>query len=114
MIRPPPRSTLSSSSAASDVYKRQAVACGSPCTDYNDDWQAWLLFCHNSCQSSSRTCFGRSAVSLATRVAVRGREPECRSAAVLAEFAVVRATDRAKRRHQGLVACRAALPFEGL
>jgi hypothetical protein len=27
---------------------------------------------------------------------------------------VVRATDRAKRRCQGLVACRAALPFEGV
>src|SRR5664280_3706683 len=28
MIRRPPRSTLSSSSAASDVYKRQAFGCG--------------------------------------------------------------------------------------
>jgi Integrase core domain len=29
-------------------------------------------------------------------------------------FRVVRVTDEAKRRHQGLVACRAAVPFEGL
>eukprot|EP00658_Telonema_sp_P-2_P035416 TRINITY_DN2575_c0_g1_i6.p1 TRINITY_DN2575_c0_g1~~TRINITY_DN2575_c0_g1_i6.p1 ORF type:complete len:108 (-),score=21.20 TRINITY_DN2575_c0_g1_i6:26-349(-) len=29
MIRRPPRSTLSSSSAASDVYKRQVSSCGS-------------------------------------------------------------------------------------
>src|SRR5674536_77131 len=32
MIRRPPRSTLSSSSAASDVYKRQVYVCGQ-CAD---------------------------------------------------------------------------------
>eukprot|EP00658_Telonema_sp_P-2_P007598 TRINITY_DN12839_c0_g1_i1.p2 TRINITY_DN12839_c0_g1~~TRINITY_DN12839_c0_g1_i1.p2 ORF type:complete len:129 (+),score=44.53 TRINITY_DN12839_c0_g1_i1:94-480(+) len=31
MIRRPPRSTLSSSSAASDVYKRQGHKCSGPC-----------------------------------------------------------------------------------
>src|SRR5664279_3208524 len=36
MIRRPPRSTLSSSSAASDVYKRQ-IYKGSPITDVNTD-----------------------------------------------------------------------------
>src|SRR5665648_374203 len=42
MIRRPPRSTLSSSSAASDVYKRQTV------TNTVDDWEThsdkWNIF----------------------------------------------------------------------
>eukprot|EP00658_Telonema_sp_P-2_P046761 TRINITY_DN35059_c0_g1_i1.p1 TRINITY_DN35059_c0_g1~~TRINITY_DN35059_c0_g1_i1.p1 ORF type:complete len:114 (+),score=37.07 TRINITY_DN35059_c0_g1_i1:115-456(+) len=37
MIRRPPRSTLSSSSAASDVYKRQTLSRGSHQTDGWDD-----------------------------------------------------------------------------
>jgi hypothetical protein len=37
----------------------------------------------------------------------------CRDAAPVVEFVWVRVTDVAKRRRQGLVACRAALPFEG-
>ncbi len=37
----------------------------------------------------------------------------CRSWAPVVEFVLVRVTDEAKRRRQGLVACRAALPFEG-
>ena len=38
MIRRPPRSTLSSSSAASDVYKRQTYGKGAPSPVYNPDW----------------------------------------------------------------------------
>jgi hypothetical protein len=37
----------------------------------------------------------------------------CRFAAPVVQFGRVRVTDEAKRRRQGLVACRAALPFEG-
>jgi hypothetical protein len=50
------------------------------------------------------------------RFMAQGRRvtPGCARCFEVGPFVVVRVTDVAKRRCQGLVACRAALPFEGL
>jgi hypothetical protein len=56
------------------------------------------------------TAAGRRALREARRMKVKC---SCRDRAPVVEFVWVRVTDVAKGRRQGLVACRAALPFEG-
>jgi hypothetical protein len=65
-----------------------------------------------SATRTARQAFRRLVVPLG--VAVRKSSWSGRSRAPLRSCAWVRVTDGAKRRRQGLVACRAALPFEGL
>src|SRR5680860_424265 len=61
MIRRPPRSTQSRSSAASDVYKRQGVACGI-CHSFTDDGRCVSLFkilMTNNCIYDCAYCINR-------------------------------------------------------
>eukprot|EP00658_Telonema_sp_P-2_P081124 TRINITY_DN8234_c0_g1_i2.p1 TRINITY_DN8234_c0_g1~~TRINITY_DN8234_c0_g1_i2.p1 ORF type:complete len:157 (+),score=48.48 TRINITY_DN8234_c0_g1_i2:142-612(+) len=53
MIRRPPRSTLSSSSAASDVYKRQGINA-----EYGDEFVAMVMFRAVLCLASLQMALG--------------------------------------------------------
>src|SRR5674536_180941 len=78
MIRRPPRSTLSSSSAASDVYKRQLLALLSACTGIGDASQT------KACRALADQVPGISGVKEATFTdAVVNSLPRCSGVVVL-------------------------------
>eukprot|EP00658_Telonema_sp_P-2_P063279 TRINITY_DN52000_c0_g1_i1.p1 TRINITY_DN52000_c0_g1~~TRINITY_DN52000_c0_g1_i1.p1 ORF type:complete len:106 (-),score=0.69 TRINITY_DN52000_c0_g1_i1:105-422(-) len=57
MIRRPPRSTLSSSSAASDVYKRQVSTQSTGDSNISPSRVGYLYFCPSYLQTACGMCF---------------------------------------------------------